>query len=238
MYFKKLTKRLKSADFIQFLKYGIGEVVLLVIGILIALQINNWNENRKAENEQRAILSVVASDLETDIAQAKTLLNAFETKLGLIESSIDSFLNEGQYPTNPLSVGLHTNYADFNLNTRGIELLRKLPSNQLENDSSIQSINTFYRNAEAMNKIISEMLNKSTQEALMQYRTQFSWYPDMLEGRLTEQMIPDVFSNQKCVNQIAHYKMLLKNNYKPFLTNFLTSAQQLQNNLPYKNETH
>ena len=31
----------------KYLKYAIGEIVLVVIGILIALQINNWNENRK-----------------------------------------------------------------------------------------------------------------------------------------------------------------------------------------------
>ena len=31
----------------KYLRYAVGEVVLVVIGILIALQINNWNENRK-----------------------------------------------------------------------------------------------------------------------------------------------------------------------------------------------
>ena len=33
----------------KYLKYAIGEIVLVVIGILIALQINNWNENRKSK---------------------------------------------------------------------------------------------------------------------------------------------------------------------------------------------
>ena len=31
----------------KYLKYAVGEIVLVVIGILIALQINNWNEHRK-----------------------------------------------------------------------------------------------------------------------------------------------------------------------------------------------
>ena len=31
----------------KYFKYAIGEIVLVVIGILLALQINNWNENRK-----------------------------------------------------------------------------------------------------------------------------------------------------------------------------------------------
>ncbi|MFC3881537.1 DUF6090 family protein [Algoriphagus namhaensis] len=33
----------------KYLKYAFGEIVLVVIGILIALSINNWNEDRKAD---------------------------------------------------------------------------------------------------------------------------------------------------------------------------------------------
>jgi hypothetical protein len=40
----------------KYFKYAIGEIVLVVIGILIALQINNWNENRKEALEESSIL--------------------------------------------------------------------------------------------------------------------------------------------------------------------------------------
>jgi hypothetical protein len=40
----------------KYFKYAIGEIILVVIGILIALSINNWNENRKATIEETAIL--------------------------------------------------------------------------------------------------------------------------------------------------------------------------------------
>jgi hypothetical protein len=39
----------------KYFKYAIGEIVLIVIGILIALSINNWNENRK---EKRNLIQV------------------------------------------------------------------------------------------------------------------------------------------------------------------------------------
>ena len=42
----------------RYLKYSIGEIVLVVIGILIALQINNWNEKRKEQKKQHFILNV------------------------------------------------------------------------------------------------------------------------------------------------------------------------------------
>ena len=48
----------------KYLKYAIGEIVLVVIGILIALQINNWNENRKQTNNELNLLVSLKTDLK------------------------------------------------------------------------------------------------------------------------------------------------------------------------------
>ena len=49
----------------KYLKYAVGEILLVVIGILIALQINNWNENRKAQAEEQKILTVLFQEIKT-----------------------------------------------------------------------------------------------------------------------------------------------------------------------------
>jgi hypothetical protein len=48
----------------KYLKYAIGEIVLVVIGILIALQINNWNENRKDRLKERELEIALMSDFQ------------------------------------------------------------------------------------------------------------------------------------------------------------------------------
>ncbi|MDB4582337.1 DUF6090 family protein [Draconibacterium sp.] len=49
-FFRKMrTALIPESRFGRYLFYALGEIVLAVIGILIALRINNWNENRKAE---------------------------------------------------------------------------------------------------------------------------------------------------------------------------------------------
>lgn len=49
-FFRHIRKRLLSENkFSKYLLYAVGEIVLVVIGILIALGINDWNENRKNE---------------------------------------------------------------------------------------------------------------------------------------------------------------------------------------------
>ena len=49
-FFRKIRKKMADDNKpIKYLRYAIGEIPLVVIGILIALQINNWNEGRKQE---------------------------------------------------------------------------------------------------------------------------------------------------------------------------------------------
>ena len=50
----------------KYLKYAIGEIILVVIGILIALQINNWNEKRKANSLAKKYISDIKTDLVND----------------------------------------------------------------------------------------------------------------------------------------------------------------------------
>ena len=62
----------------NYLIYAIGEIVLVVIGILIALQINNWNEHRKEQNEELGLLEEIKANLETTLNNFKldTLYNS------------------------------------------------------------------------------------------------------------------------------------------------------------------
>ena len=64
MFFRKLRKKLLSEERTsKYLKYAIGEIVLVVIGILIALQINNWNQYRKEKDYEIAILAEIRENL-------------------------------------------------------------------------------------------------------------------------------------------------------------------------------
>jgi hypothetical protein len=55
----------------KYLKYAIGEIILVVIGILIALQINNWNENRKESNYEQKLLNELKSDFSYNKEELK-----------------------------------------------------------------------------------------------------------------------------------------------------------------------
>ncbi len=77
----------------KYLKYAIGEIVLVVIGILIALQINNWNEQRKEDKMGLQFLKGIQSDLEKDIILIDSVLKVNKQCFSLI-SSIDSVFHK------------------------------------------------------------------------------------------------------------------------------------------------
>ena len=65
----------------KYLKYAIGEIVLVVIGILIALSINNWNENRKSNALAKKYISEIKSDLMNDTMTYNSALNRLNQTL-------------------------------------------------------------------------------------------------------------------------------------------------------------
>jgi len=69
----------------KYFKYAIGEIVLVVVGILIALQINNWNEERKTQNLRNSYLKQVVIDLEADKAYYTNVVTSLEKKLAIYE---------------------------------------------------------------------------------------------------------------------------------------------------------
>lgn len=81
----------------KYFKYAIGEIVLVVIGILIALSINNWNEKRKQKISGRVYLERLIEDLETDTKYYGRLETSFKKELINLEELIDTFLLKQNY---------------------------------------------------------------------------------------------------------------------------------------------
>ena len=82
----------------KYFKYAIGEIVLVVIGILIALQINNLNEQSKKKNLKNEYRSSLITDYTKDTIQLNNRLNRNRERLTLLRSTYDSIEN-GYYKT-------------------------------------------------------------------------------------------------------------------------------------------
>lgn len=82
-FFRKIRQRLLTENkFSNYLLYAIGEIILVVIGILLALQVNNWNVNRKNTAIVRVYLENLVRELEGQVGlYEKFYLDRFERKM-------------------------------------------------------------------------------------------------------------------------------------------------------------
>ncbi len=72
-FFRKIRQNLLSeGKTTKYFKYAIGEIILVVIGILIALQINNWNEQRKESKLEQDYYCKLLEDVQQDLVQVNS----------------------------------------------------------------------------------------------------------------------------------------------------------------------
>jgi len=69
----------------KYFKYAIGEIILVIIGILIALQINNWNESRKQSTTEKEFITSLKNDLKQDKAFIKRVIKLNEPRIEAYE---------------------------------------------------------------------------------------------------------------------------------------------------------
>ena len=112
----------------KYFKYAIGEILLVVIGILIALQINNWNENKKANDKEHQVLTEIISDLEYTASDLDRVINKRTNNLKRTINSIKTIIAalENDYPYHD-SLAYHfraaNSYDDIDFKTSGYESL-------------------------------------------------------------------------------------------------------------------
>ena len=81
-FFRRIRRKMANENkFVQYSRYAIGEIVLVVIGILIAISINNWNENRKQANSEIEFVAGIKNDLKQDQEYIDLIVKIGEAKI-------------------------------------------------------------------------------------------------------------------------------------------------------------
>ena len=87
-FFRKIRRKLADQNqFVKYSRYAIGEIVLVVIGILIALSINNWNEERIQTKELDGLMKSISIAVKWDVKYLKSIRKAREN-IGMHTDSI------------------------------------------------------------------------------------------------------------------------------------------------------
>ena len=152
---------------LKYMRYAVGEIILVVIGILIALQINTWNEIKKENERFKLILEQVFNDINVKKDWLKNYQLSVKRQVSLIDSLL---INPGNIPDNVLPFALF--YVDMGIDRnpidhQGSEILRILNYNhddldQLKVSKQIISlVQNFTWVIENKEQILEPLLNEA-----------------------------------------------------------------------------
>ncbi|MCA0154421.1 DUF6090 family protein [Winogradskyella vincentii] len=120
----------------KYFKYAIGEIFLVVIGILIALQINNWNESRKDVQREIKMLMDIKNDINNNIANITEGVTILEEGIQLTTNILTAYKDKTSYDSTMVKDFLFFNYYwDPDFRYASFENLQKEGVNLISNDS-------------------------------------------------------------------------------------------------------
>lgn len=215
-FFRKIRQKLLSENkFGKYLTYAIGEIVLVVIGILIALQINNWNENKKQQAEITDIYKQIVLDLDNDIDEFSNVIKYYDS----IKPVYDAVLSDTR-TIDLLDEGLSRLMAGgpiTNMNKGGIERLKSIASK----DSLSLYLIDLYDTGTFLN-FLEKNISDECWLVVNSFRDKHSWYPEWISKTITKdnssKELKDYFvNNQEYRRYVISSYQKLYNSYLPNL---------------------
>ncbi|MEM6573317.1 MAG: DUF6090 family protein [Pseudomonadota bacterium] len=111
----------------RYLLYAVGETILIVLGILIALQIDSWNQDRQDRKAEVRYMGSLIEDLEIDIAEADRILAELQNHIDTTQDLVDVLADPDVVANSNEAYALWTNnmgFPDFVSNDRTLQQLK------------------------------------------------------------------------------------------------------------------
>ena len=158
-FFRKVRQKLLTENkFSKYLLYAIGEIVLVVIGILIALQINNWNQKKQEQTSLSEYLTSISQNIKVDIENLEFITATRKNMIARVPRMTftlfySDFLERKDVKFGSETLSTLSNFEYFNADLSGFESMKnsgylsKLKGKDIENliykyYNLVQEINT------------------------------------------------------------------------------------------------
>ncbi|MFD2562298.1 DUF6090 family protein [Aquimarina rubra] len=210
----------------KYLLYAIGEIILVVIGILIAVSINNANEVRKTKNKLKNILITYKEDLKIDTLQVGRSLVFLDTRKKVFDQFLSDSVNIDMYKKNPTAMGLVLSYNPFELQQKGIRLLEKFESSG-ETDSLVTRILANHNAFDTLLKETHERIGADITDNMDYLKYNHPWVGDLLLRKLDNPEMFEYYVSDTYKARLAIHHMLVFGNLKPILEQYQKSAKDI-----------
>lgn len=238
----------KESKFINYLLYAIGEIVLVVVGILLALQINNASERRKNDEVVENILKQIHTDLKDAIAQADQAIGDYMEKNELIRKFMTDQVQrtdfEGANAWNLASVT--TSLISTTIQTESFQSLLNVNDRlSPKYDSVLVALKNLYVDKKSILDIQEDYIYELTVKHIDWLKENTSWFSNFYTIEITEAQIDFYLTSEYYKNILTEYYQIGVSNHYRNLIIFRSEAiavhdqitQLLELGTPYTYDT-
>ncbi len=215
-FFRKIRQNLLSEGKTgKYFKYAIGEIILVVIGILIALQVNNWNETRvKLNNERNLIASIV-----DEIKASKINLSNDLKRNNEILNDMSLYLDEQLPETDKNSPTLIYLSSHNNIDIELPLILSILENNETTPLSDtgllklLRELNSLYRKMKINEKFLDDFWNSNTSEFLIRKKFALSIVDKVVRKNISKDIKYRTLHDDEEYKNLISIKWILHNTW-------------------------
>ena len=196
----------------KYLTYALGEIIIVICGILIALQVNNWNDRRKAEAEVEALVVTLQEEVRSNLASCRQIGQWGLMKDTLIQKVLSEQATEEDFARDTQLQGLITNYFPYYAKREQVNKVLAQADTWPEAYQPIIGQLRTYRSRMDLTQETGEALKTATLETIAQMRDTYTWFarqdPKSLERKFRYMATDSLF-----YNQVANYHLLGVRNF-------------------------
>lgn len=216
----------------NFFIYAIREILLVVIGILIAVTINNWNEKRQQNKELSHILLNIKEDIKNDIEKIDTVLEGYEKRKLVFDNILNSKFSVKDYEENPKLGFILLGYPEISFSKRGVSILEKFNGNIGINKEAVsQEIIEFYNEQLWEIKVDDELRAEDFKENFKYWKNNTEWWSDYVSLKITEDFIKYAINSKDYKNRVATARFYAYQVYLPEIKKFKKKGLEIIKNI-------
>jgi len=232
-FFRKIRQKMLTENkFSKYLLYAIGEIVLVVIGILIALSINNWNQEKKSLEKTNLLLTQVLKELAFNINKANSVIERYRGNDSLIYNVLNKKLTYNDYKINRRYIILMRGSTEANLVN---DAFNALINNQnifiQEQDSIVEKLRYLYGIDKREVDLLDEYTVNNVFNKIKKLETNGWLYDNNVNQTASDEQITYYLTNPSYLGEVTEYKIRHLGDHNSYTLVFRNNAIKIYNGL-------
>ena len=210
----------------RYLLYALGEIILVVVGILLALNINNYSEETKQQKTLEGILKNVVYDLEVDTLIIGQTIKYYEARQKIAKKIINDEYGVEDFKSCLFCGNMLSTFAPLTLNDKGYGQLKDYSENSNEKDSLVVEVVQFYKATSSLVIEMSNQVQNNAFENIKYWKDTQPWFSNITAGRADPRFFEYMLS-QDYKNRTAYYYAIACNNLVAILKGYQKNAMEV-----------